>query len=196
MARLLTLEKYKQHSDAELVTIFRAGDDNAAVALINRYLILLKTTIGKLIYDKATQEDMLQDLMEKVIKVLRTEEKYTEEGTFGAWVKRVCHNMCIDFLRKEKIHIKSSLDSDPYISNKVFSSDKTQEQTMIREEEHAKLWRCINLLSPDFRDMIIFRYFYEIPFHEIAELKGMNINTTVGRMHYAHKKLFELMKEQ
>jgi len=44
------------------------------------------------------------------------------------------------------------------------------------------------------REVVLMRIQGEIPFKEIAELTGVSINTVLGRMHNAKKRLKQIME--
>ena len=65
---------------------------------------------------------------------------------------------------------------------------------MIMTEEAGRLHKLIDELPDAQKDVVVLRYYYDMSFEEIAELKGININTALGRMHYASIKLAEKFK--
>jgi RNA polymerase sigma-70 factor (ECF subfamily) len=56
------------------------------------------------IRDDVEAEDVMQDAF---IKVFKNIKHFKGEVTFGAWIKRIVINQCIDYLKKKKIELIS-----------------------------------------------------------------------------------------
>ncbi len=189
-----SFKKYALFSDAELVAKFQQGEDNAFPALVDRHISYLKTTIAILIKDKDEQQDVLQDLFEKVIKILRRKKGYVETNLFRAWIIRVCHNVCIDRLRQQQLRPTSSYDDNPKLVTAKGDDQYNLEEKAIKSEEHIKLRQCIQLLPFDQRQIVIMRCYLGMSYKEIIARLGLNRNTAIGRMRYSKLKLAEMMQ--
>ena len=53
--------------------------------------------------------------------------------------------------------------------------------------------RAIGLLSPDHREIIMLRHFQGMSYREIADVVGCSIGTVMSRLHYARKKLRNML---
>ncbi len=188
-----TLQKYKDDSDSLLVKKFIEGEEATIGELVRRHRTSVLYKIGEYIKDNDEKEDVLQDGIEKALNSLRA-GKYTENGTFGAWLSTICRNLCIDILRRKKIRPTSSYDEHPLLVLYNQNRERSQEEFMIMTEEAGRLHKLIDELPDAQKDVVVLRYYYDMSFEEIAELKGININTALGRMHYASIKLAEKFK--
>jgi RNA polymerase sigma-70 factor (ECF subfamily) len=65
----------------------------------------------------------------------------------------------------------------------------------MRKQSHQKVREMIDRLPAEQREVVILRQWAELSFKEIAELTGVSINTSLGRMRYALINLRK-MKEQ
>jgi RNA polymerase sigma-70 factor (ECF subfamily) len=66
---------------------------------------------------------------------------------------------------------------------------------VIEKEEHATLYKFINQLPAEQKEVLVLRHYADLSFKEIAELTGHNINTCIGRMHYALINLRKMMQK-
>ena len=89
----------KNIQDRELIKGFMEGNDQYFDILIQRYKSKVFTTIYLIVKDRCIAEDLFQDVMIKVVRMIRS-GKYNEEGKFLPWVMRISHNLIIDFFRK------------------------------------------------------------------------------------------------
>ena len=62
-------------------------------------------------------------------------------------------------------------------------------------ETRLQLWRAIDRLKPDFREIIIMKHFHNLSYKEIAEALNIPIGTVMSRLFNARQELRELMKE-
>lgn len=108
--------------------------------------------------------------------------------SFRYWLLRVCRNLWLDHLRREK-HLSGSeaLESltDPH----------TPENKYIRQEEYRTLWKCIGELPSRDRELLILHYFSLLPLKEIAAMTGLSYAATRQRMVRLRTQLKQRMEE-
>jgi RNA polymerase sigma-70 factor (ECF subfamily) len=66
---------------------------------------------------------------------------------------------------------------------------------MVNEQVLRDVKKMMNLLPPPQREVVYMRFFEQLSFKEIAELTGVSINTSLGRMRYALMNLRKMAKE-
>lgn len=82
-----------------LVNRCKNNDRDAQLHLYRRYCDGMFTVAAAYMPTDADAEDVLQDAF---IKAFQRIEQYKGEVTFGAWLKRIVINRCLDILRKNK----------------------------------------------------------------------------------------------
>ena len=80
-------------SDAELVSLFQNGNQDAFAELLNRHKSKVFTSILVIVRDRYTAEDLFQDTFIKAIRLLQ-EEKYNEDGKFLSCVCKMLESKC------------------------------------------------------------------------------------------------------
>jgi RNA polymerase sigma-70 factor (ECF subfamily) len=73
--------------------------------------------------------------------------------------------------------------------------DSYRETEMVNEQVLCDVKKMMNLLPPPQREVVYMRFFQQLSFKEIAELTGVSINTSLGRMRYALMNLRKMAKE-
>ncbi|MFM9052978.1 MAG: RNA polymerase sigma factor, partial [Bacteroidota bacterium] len=68
-------------------------------------------------------------------------------------------------------------------------------EQLIYEEKLAFVRGLIDKLPPDQREIVILRHYAGLSFKEIAKMLNINMNTALGRMHYAIIKMREMVKK-
>ena len=172
------------HTDEELVALYATGKDEAFDVLLERYKDRLFSYILYHVRNADVAEDIFQETFVKVIVTIR-DGRYTESGKFYSWISRIAHNLVIDFFRREKGENTVSTDeTEVDLLNNAKLSDRCAQSAMDSEQTFVDLQHLIEKLPEEQREVVQMHYFQEMTFKEIAEEKGISINTALGRMRY------------
>lgn len=171
-------------TDEELVHAYQKGNDHALAELLVRYKDRIYAVIFYLVRNRELAEDLFQDCFVKIITNLR-KQNYDEQGKFLPWAMCIARNIVLDYFRtqKNKVMIRETDEWSPFdiIPEKTASPmDK-----IIEDEKTAHVRRMIERLPDHQREVVILRHYGGLSFKEISKLLKININTCVGRMHYA-----------
>ena len=171
-------------TDEELVAFYATGKDEAFDVLLERYKDRLFSYILYQVRNADVAEDIFQETFVKVVITIR-DGRYTESGKFFSWVTRIAHNLVIDFFRREKgENIVSTDESEVDLLNNAKLADRCAQSAIDSEQTFIDLQRLIEKLPEEQREVVQMHYFQEMTFKEIAEEKGISINTALGRMRY------------
>jgi RNA polymerase sigma factor (sigma-70 family) len=182
-------------SDHDLVRLYQKGEDQAITELILRYKQKIFTSIFFLVRKQELAEDLFQETFIKIIISLR-EKRYNEEGKFLPWAIRIAHNLVIDYFRKEQ-HMPMQRDTEEYsVFDYMPSRGRNAVEEMIHDEKINQVRQLIEKLPYEQREVVIMRHYAELSFKEISKILNVNINTALGRMHYAVLKMRDILKEQ
>jgi RNA polymerase sigma-70 factor (ECF subfamily) len=170
--------------DALLVQDYIAGNEESLSVLIKRHESRIYCFIYSKIADRDTSNDIFQDTFIKVIKTLKS-KSYNEEGKFLPWVMRIAHNLIIDHFRKNK-KMPLFRETEEFSIFSIMSDDSpTIENKIISDQVEVDIKRLIDELPQDQKEVLIMRMYQDMSFKEIAEITGVSINTSLGRMRYA-----------
>ncbi len=109
--------------------------------------------------------------------------------SFRYWLLRVCKNLWIDHLRRQRKLAPEDALQD-------LSDGTTPESRYIQSEENRCLWKAINALPPTDRELLILYYFSEVPMQEAARLLGIRYPAARQRMARLRRTLKQKMEEQ
>ncbi len=178
------MDHLNQHNDQTLVQLYMSGTDEAFDALLSRYGDRLYTYIYYNVQDEDRANDIFQETFVKVITTLQ-QGRYTETGKFYPWLIRVAHNLIVDFYRTER-------SEQAWICNetedKCYAAalhDPVEESPTEKESTLEAICKLLDLLPENQKEIIQMRFYQNLTFKEIAQAKGMSINTALGRMRYA-----------
>lgn len=184
----------KQHSDQDLVHLFRGGSETAITELVYRYQSNVYTSIYLMVKDKYVAEDLFQDTFLKIVNNIRN-DKYSEQGKFLPWALRIAHNLCIDHFRKIKQQVKITLSDGSDFFALLPLKEEHVEERLIRRQSEQGVQQIIDSLPEEQREVVVMRVYGDMSFKDIAELTGVSINTALGRMRYALINLRKMINE-
>lgn len=182
----------KDLQDRDLVQGFMSGNDACFAVLLGRHKSKIYTTIYLIVKERKVAEDLFQDVMLKIVNMLR-EGKYNEEGKFLPWAVRIARNLAIDHFRKIQRNPMQRENSEYDIFNNIQRSADSVEHGIIKAETSRYIRDMIQQLPDKQKEVLIMRHYSEMSFKEIAELQEVSINTALGRMRYALINLRKMM---
>ncbi len=181
-------------ADGVLLKVYLEGNESALETLIKRHKSRIFTSIYLLVNDRYLAEDIFQETFIKIIHSLRS-GKYNDEGKFLPWALRIARNLAIDSIR-HKGRLPMISDSE---GNNVFDYlhiiEDSCEKTMVEKEDTYALRNLINQLPDEQKEVLVLRHYADLSFKEIADMTDTNINTCIGRMHYALLNLRRMIKK-
>ncbi|MCI4668715.1 MAG: sigma-70 family RNA polymerase sigma factor [Bacteroidia bacterium] len=184
----------KKAQDRDLIKAFMSGNDCCFNELLTRYKSKVFTTIYLIVKDREIAEDLFQEVMIKVVRMIRS-GKYNEEGKFLPWVVRIARNLAIDHFRKVQRNPIQNESADYDIFNSIQRAEPSSEEQIIKEENARYIRSLIQELPDKQREVLVMRTYGELSFKEIADITDVSINTALGRMRYALLNLKKLAQE-
>jgi RNA polymerase sigma factor (sigma-70 family) len=167
--------------DASLIEECRQGKSKAQFRLYNQYAKAMYNLAYRMLNNREDAEDILQDTFTECFRNLNT---FRFESTFGAWLKRILINKCVNYIRKKKINL-AFYDELP--TDMVDDEDNTEYDT-------EKIFKSIERLPDGYR-IILTLYLLEGYDHsEISQILGISESTSKSQYSRARKKLRNLLK--
>lgn len=180
--------------DGVLIKRYLEGNTAAFEILVNRHKDRIYGSVLNIVNDSYLAEDIFQETFIKIIHNVKR-GKYNHEDKFLPWALRIARNMAIDSLRKRK-RMPTVVTSDGTdLFETLFIADKSQEDIRIEQEEHKELHKWIQSLPEEQKEVLVLRSYADLSFKEIAAITNTNINTCIGRMHYALSNLRKMAEK-
>ena len=158
------MKKKRKFTDDDVLIEFIRGNKESFYRLAYSYV--------------KNKEDALDIVQDSIHKAMISFDTLQDERTLKSWFYRIVVNTSLDFLRKHKR--VSIVDSD------------TMEYINPGKEdiyENLDLERAIEQLPPEYRSIIILRYFEDLKIDEVAAVLEENSNTIKTRLYKALKLL-------
>ena len=189
------MSKIPMMEDKDLVRLYQNGNQEAISELVNRYKQRIHSTIFFLVKKQELAEDLFQETFIKIITSLR-KNHYNEQGKFLPWALRIAHNLVIDHFRKEKLMPLQHDTEDFSVFDIMASNNRNASEQMIYDEKINYVRNLLEKLPFEQREVVILRHYAGLSFKEISQMLNININTALGRMHYALLKMREIAQNE
>jgi RNA polymerase sigma-70 factor, ECF subfamily len=167
-------------TDEECFSRFLDGDEGGFDLLLDRYRTPLFSFILRMV-GNGEADDVFQ---ETFVRVLRHRYRFDASRRFSPWLFAIAANLCRDALRRRRRSPELQAEELP----EGVSGANPEADTAGAEIRRA-VAVAVSGLPPDQREVFLLREQAGLSFREIAETTGANLNTVLGRMHQAVKKL-------
>jgi RNA polymerase sigma-70 factor (ECF subfamily) len=180
--------------DAELVERILRGEGELFDVLFGRYRVRLYRYLLRYVGDPEDARDVTQEVFLKVWGAL---DSFDPRYRFSTWAFRIAGNAGIDHLRRRKVRpmaldfpVDENGDSrEPDLpDHRPDPLASLETRRMTREIDAA-----IQRLPDDYRELLSLRHYGEMPYEEIAELKGMPLGTVKNKLFRARQALRDLL---
>ncbi|MDO4161001.1 MAG: sigma-70 family RNA polymerase sigma factor [Prevotellaceae bacterium] len=190
------MENLNDFTDEELALSYIEGNNRAFDELLSRTQSKLFSYILFVVRDEDKANDMFQETFVKVITKLH-QRKYVDSGKFSAWIMRIAHNVIMDWYRDQRARNVVEPTEGNDLSNLSGGNvlDTNIENRYVNDQVMTDVKKMMNLLPPTQREVVFMRFYQNLSFKEIAEMTGVSINTSLGRMRYAILNLRRMTRE-
>jgi RNA polymerase sigma-70 factor (ECF subfamily) len=180
------MNQFEAMTDEQLAILYVKGNNKAFDELLARTQTKLFTYIMFVVRDHDIADDIFQETFVKVITKLQ-QGQYSDTGKFQFWLTRIAHNCIMDWYRMQQSRHMVEPNEDNNLENLRGASvlDIDRETQMVNEQVLRDVKRMMEALPAPQREVVYMRYYQQLSFKEIAQLTGVSINTSLGRMRYA-----------
>ncbi len=171
-----------------LLEMAQSGDAQVVNDLIERFSgriqALVRVRLGKTLGAKIQVEDVVQETFFRAIRDLKKFE-YQGEDSFFHWLSGIAHHVLLESTRKHKKEV--ILPSDHGLGQDSVTASRNQ----ARHERFDRLEGALNLLSKEYREVILLARIERLPIKEVASKMGRSPEATSQLLWRALKKLKE-----
>jgi len=167
----------------DLIEQCKKGKQKAQMQIYKLYYKAMFNTSLRIVKSSSDAEDIMQD---SFMDAFRKIEQYSEEGSFGGWLKRIVLNNSLDFLNKQKPQTEL-IDNLEVVED----SNENYEDFKIKLKD---VKTALEQIKDEYRVIISLYLFEGYDHEEICDILGVSYNLSRTRYSRAKKKLVEQMK--
>jgi RNA polymerase sigma-70 factor (ECF subfamily) len=183
----------KNESDEQLIARFQNDDLAAFDLIVERYQGQLINFVGRLLNDRNTAEDIVQ---ETFLRVYRNKHRYKEIAKFSTWIYTIAGNLARTELRRRKIRNFFSIsqrgegEKDYEIPDADINVEKSVEGGLVKD----MIMREIMELPVYFREVIILRDIQDLAYEEISQILNVPLGTVKSRVNRGRSQIQKRLK--
>lgn len=149
--------------------------------IYNTYKPKLKVLFNKQVKDKDEVEDLIQEVM---IKVLNNLEAFDDTHQFSTWIYSIAFNTLKNYYRDSKHFVTYS--KEIYDNEHTLSLDNP-ESIMISNEIEDNYFSLLNDLDQKYLDVYLFREVDSLSYKDIADKLDISVGSVKSRLHRARE---------
>jgi len=179
-------------TDAELVARAKAGSEPAFRDLVMRYQKKIFYLAYRMTKDKDAADDLAQ---ETFIRTYQALGRFKENYPFYTYIYRICMNLSINYHRRQKLTLyESRMENWEEILEQqgifVESITDTEEKVL------RKLEGEIDQLSPEYKAVVVLKFYENLSCEEIAKSLEIPLGTVLSRLSRARQRLAKALEKK
>ncbi len=135
------------------------------------------------------QEDAADACQESFSRAFSAMPRLAQLDQFYPWFYRILRNCCLNMLARKKTAQKYRQANPQEDST---SADDCPSALLEKNEEQQQVWNTLQSLNPEFREILIMKYFKGYRYEKIAQVLGIPRGTVMSRLYYARKAFKDL----
>ncbi|HAK68067.1 MAG TPA: RNA polymerase subunit sigma-24 [Treponema sp.] len=172
--------------DKALVKDVLHGKTESFATLMSLYVKRVQALGFSFFRNPTDTEDFVQDVF---LKVYRHLESFRGESSFATWLTRIAYNTAIN----TRTRAKDVLPLEGEIE--LPSSIDTPEETQLRRFTREAVQEAVKELPDQYAVCLIFYFFHDFSYEEIAIITGFPVNTIKSHIFRAKKILRQKLKD-
>jgi RNA polymerase sigma-70 factor (ECF subfamily) len=181
-------------TDEALMAAYQKGDLAAFGELVARHEKRLWNFLRRFVRDKATAEDLLQEVF---LRVVKSAVQWQPSAKVSTWLFTIARNLCTDQARRADLRQTESLDqakagedgSGLRQIDRIAADSGDAEKEALGREIASLVDRAVDELPVEQREVFLMREVMDMSFAEIAAQVGASEPTVKSRMRYALQRL-------
>jgi RNA polymerase sigma-70 factor (ECF subfamily) len=183
-------KNYSSADDAALVRAAQKDDLGAFEELVARHRDKIFARAFSMMRN---EEDAIDLSQEAWVKGWQRLKQFQGDSSFTTWMTRICINLCLDQIRKQKRQRAESieeLDEDSGgVERQMPAVTINPTERLERGELRQRIDAAMAKLSHEHRTVLVLAEFEEMEYREIAKAMDCSIGTVMSRLFYARRKL-------
>jgi RNA polymerase sigma-70 factor, ECF subfamily len=168
-----------QPGDLELMLSVASKDEASFGLLYNRFSIPVYNYLLRLVRNRETAEEILQDVF---VALWKEAGRFRGDASVKTYIFRIAHNKAVSWLRKESVR-NLFREWQP----EAFEDDP--DEKMIASWKRELLNTALDRLPAKHRAVVELAFVQQMSYLEISQVLGCPVGTVKSRMSQAMKKL-------
>jgi len=179
--------------ESRLVREAQRGGVEAFSKLVEKYKRRAYFAALGLVRNHHDALDLSQEAFARAYRAMR---RFDTTRPFYPWLYRIVRNLCLNHLKRRSRQQEVSMEIiEPCGGESLADSRAGPAELAVRNELRERLWRAMENLTPEHREILVLRHFQEMSYAEIAETLECPPGTVMSRLHAARRNLRDRLDE-
>ena len=161
--------------DLRLLERIRRGDTDGAAELFERYAPALLRFTDRMLNDRATAEEVTQEVF---VKVISRAHQYDGRAGVASWLFAIAANACRDRRRRDR---RASIVPLETVAEPRAKGEGI-EATLMLAERRGAVRKALAELSDEQREALVLARYHGMPYAEIAQTLGISVGAVKTRI--------------
>ena len=185
-------QKQFGENDDQLIQKVQEGDNYAFDLLVKRYQRKIYFLAYRMVKNHDNADDIAQDTFIHAYSAIKS---FKEGYSFYTWLYRICMNLSINFLKRQKFMIPESQFEEEANPLEKEATRMDPADHLASKELEIKIDRALNSLPPKFKAVLILRIYEDLSYEEIAQTLNISTGTVMSRLFRARERMQKMLKE-
>ncbi len=181
-----------EEPEDKLISRAKKGDIYSFEKLVDKYQKKIYYLALRMTRSHEAADDLAQ---ESFIKAFYSLNSFKEGYSFCAWVYRICMNLTINYLKRQKFTVSESQLPQGSLELVQDTGKPDVAEQLVRDELTRKIENEIDHLPPEFRAVFILKTYEELSYEEIANALKISKGTVMSRLFRARERLRKSLKD-
>lgn len=163
------------NDDRGLLDRICRGDASGAGELFERYAPAILRFADRLLSDRATAEEVTQEVF---LKVISRAHQYDGRAGVASWLFAIAANACRDRRRRDRRARMVPLEIVPDLPEKADGA----ECVLLDRERRDAVRRALKELSEEQREALVLARYHGLPYAEVARVLGISVGAVKTRI--------------
>ncbi len=179
-------------SESALIDLARAGHTDARETLAQRYRQPAYLLAVQMLGNRDDAMDVTQDAM---LRFFTTLDSFDSERRVQPWLFTIVRNQVRDLWRRRRRRPGDSAPDADSLTSQLVAPGPSPEADLRRQQLREEVWRAMDKLPAEKREIIVLRDFHDLAYNDIAQVLGIPIGTVMSRLHGARRQLRARLEE-
>jgi len=188
---MATQSKYPNTPEqTEWIRQTRAGDQTAFSQIVDKYQKPVYNICYHMLKNGEEAEDAAQEVFLRAFSKLDT---YDESRQFSTSLFAIASHYCMDRWKKRRFQLVSWDDLKNLLSDREASQP---EKVMMNIEASREVLDMLQTLRPDYRMVVILKYWHAMSYEEIADTMDTTVSTIKSKLFRARKMMAKAARKE
>ena len=172
--------------DAERVQDCLRGNRQAFAMLVERYEKPVYNVAVRMLRNPEDARDIAQTVF---LKAYQNLSNYDPQYKFYSWIYRMAINESLNILRVRGRNVGP-------VDEQYATDDAGPAESLVEDEGRTAVLGAVDRLKPEYRAVIVLRYFVDQNYDDIGQALGIDAKTVKSRLFTARQMLKEQLAER